>query len=177
MESTVGAGEPANATQTVPPKTRRTVMRRHGGRCAVPGCRHSAFVDLHHIVPRADGGTHDADNLLPLCGAHHRATHVGALVIRGSYSAGLTFEHADGAAYGSPAVSPARAAVLATVLELLVGMGWKQRQAQSMLDRVRPHVGEDPEVGEVLRAALREAPVSGANAVREAVAVYECLAA
>ena len=169
--------EPANATQTVPPKIRRTVMRRHGGRCAVPGCRHSAFVDLHHIVRQADGGTHTADNLIPLCGAHHRATHVGALVIRGSYSAGLTFQHADGAAYGSPAVSPARASVLATVLELLVGMGWKQRQAQSMLDRIRPHVGHEPEIGEVLRAALREAPVSGASAVREPVAVYERLAA
>jgi hypothetical protein len=56
-------------------------------------------------------------------------------------------------------------------------MGWKQRQAQSMLDRVRPHVGSDPEVGEVLRAALRAEPVWGASAVREAVAVYERLAA
>lgn len=56
-------------------------------------------------------------------------------------------------------------------------MGWKEREAQSMLDRVRPHVGPDPEVGEVLRAALRQAPVSGANVVREAVAAYERLAA
>lgn len=102
---------------------------------------------------------------------------MGALVIRGSYSAGLTFQHADGTPYGAPAVSPARASVLATVFELLVGMGWKQRQAQSLLDRVRPHVGEDPEVGDVLRAALREAPVSGASAVREAVAGYDRLAA
>ena len=58
-----------------------------------------------------------------------------------------------------------------------VGMGWKQRQAQSLLDRVRPHVGDDPEVGAVLRAALREAPVSEASAVREPVALYERLAA
>ncbi len=149
-------------------------MRRHGG----PAPSSAAATPPSSTSTTSPGRpTAAPDNLLPLCGAHHRATHVGALVTRGSDSAGLTFEHADGVAYGSPAVSPARAGVLATVLELLVGMGWKQRQAQSMLDRVRPHVGEDPEVSEVLRAALREAPVSGASAVREAVAVYERLAA
>ena len=33
-----------------------------------------------------------------LCGAHHKAVHEGTLVIRGTYSAGFVFEHADGIA-------------------------------------------------------------------------------
>src|SRR5690606_29400062 len=69
------------------------------------------------------------------------SAHVGALVIRGTYSSGLTFEHADGRPYGSPAVSPAKASALATALELHVGLGFKHREAQSMIDRIRTHVG------------------------------------
>lgn len=59
--------------------------------------------------------------------------------------------------------------MLATVLELLVGMRG--------LDRIRAHVGAGSTVEEVLLAALRAAPDSGAGAVREAVAAYEQLAA
>lgn len=168
---------PGRATQTVPPRVRRAVLRRHHRRCAVPGCRQSTFVDVHHLDRQADGGDHHADNLIALCGAHHRATHVGTLVIRGSYSTGLDFEHADGSSYGEPAVEPAKAGVLATVLELLVGMGWKQREAQSMVDRVRAHVGVGASVEDALRAALQAAPVAGASVVREEVAVYQRLAA
>ncbi len=75
------------------------------------------------------------------------------------------------------AAVPPLAGVLATVLELLVGMGFSHLEAQRMLDRVRAHVGAGATVEEVLLAALRAAPDSGAGAVREAVAAYEQLAA
>ena len=95
-------------------------MRRHGG----PAPSSAAATPPSSTSTTSPGRpTAAPDNLLPLCGAHHRATHVGALVTRGSDSAGLTFEHADGVAYGSPAVSPARVPVLATVLELLERAG------------------------------------------------------
>ncbi len=42
----------ARATQTIPPAIRRQVVRREHGRCAVPGCRCSRFLDIHHIRPR-----------------------------------------------------------------------------------------------------------------------------
>jgi Holliday junction resolvasome RuvABC DNA-binding subunit len=84
--------------------------------------------------------------------------HEGTLVIRGTYSAGFELEHADGTAYGEAAASPARAALLAQVLAALVGMGWKQRDAQAMVDRAKPHVGRDTTPGEAMRAALRGAP-------------------
>src|SRR6187399_747425 len=63
------------ATQTIPPATRRTVLRRDEGRCRVPGCRHAVFVEPHHIGLRSEGGDHDPENLITLCGAHHRAVH------------------------------------------------------------------------------------------------------
>lgn len=189
----VDVAAPRKAAQSVAPRVRRAVLRRHGGRCAVPGCRQSGFVDVHHVDRRADGGDHGADNLVVLCGTHHDATHVGTLVIRGRYSTGFSFEHADGATYGAPTVSPARGRVLSTVLALLVGMGFKQREAQGMLDRVKgTHVGGDGElrVEDVLRAALQAAPVAGyssartgasaagpSGGVRERLAVYERLVA
>jgi len=95
----VGA-QPTRAWQDVPPAIRRQVMRRDGGRCVVPGCAQAVFVDLHHVVPRSEGGDHDPENLCVLCGAHHRALHRGQLIIEGRVSAGLVFRHADGSNYG-----------------------------------------------------------------------------
>jgi hypothetical protein len=76
-------GGPANATQDIPPKTRRFVWRRDGDRCTVPGCRSSSFLEVHHIIHRENGGGHEPENLTLLCGGHHDAHHSGRLVIRG----------------------------------------------------------------------------------------------
>lgn len=168
----VDVATPGRATQTVPPKTRRAVSRRHGDRCAVPGCRHAAFVDIHHVDRRADGGDHDPERLVTLCGAHHAAVHEGTLVVRGTYSTGFRFEHADGVPYGEVAASPARSALLAQVLVALVGMGWKQRDAQAMVDRAKPHVGRETTASEALRLALREGAVPRGTGVREELAAY-----
>lgn len=54
------------------------------GRCTIPGCRASCFIDVHHLVPRAHGGTHEMSNLALLCAGHHRALHAGLIVIEGS---------------------------------------------------------------------------------------------
>lgn len=56
------------ATQSIPPATRRQVLRRDGNRCVVPGCQNHRFLDVHHVVPRAEGGTHDSEQLATLCG-------------------------------------------------------------------------------------------------------------
>ena len=89
------------ASQTIPPATRRAVIQRDHERCRVPGCRASTYVDIHHIVPRAQGGTHDPWNLLLLCDAHHDAVHEGRLAIRGRVPDALVFQHADGRDYGT----------------------------------------------------------------------------
>jgi hypothetical protein len=62
----------------------RFVWRRDGGRCRVDGCRSSRGLEVHHIVHRADGGSHDPFNLAILCSACHLAHHRGALSITGT---------------------------------------------------------------------------------------------
>lgn len=44
------------AKQSIPPATRRLVLRRHARRCVVPGCHHSRYVDVHHLHLRSEGG-------------------------------------------------------------------------------------------------------------------------
>ncbi|MEO8840643.1 MAG: HNH endonuclease signature motif containing protein [Kofleriaceae bacterium] len=75
--------EPKRAKQDVSPATRRAVFRRDHGGCRVQGCRSSRNLDVHHVVARADGGSHELENLLLLCGAHHTMLHEGTLRITG----------------------------------------------------------------------------------------------
>jgi hypothetical protein len=75
---------PERASQDIPPSTARLVWRRDGGRCRVPGCRSARGLEIHHLVHRADGGSHDASNLCLLCSACHLAHHRGALTIAGT---------------------------------------------------------------------------------------------
>jgi hypothetical protein len=149
------------ATQTIPPRVRRAVVRRHHNRCAVPGCGHGAFVHVHHMELRSEGGTHDPERMVPLCSAHHRAVHDGRLVVSGTYSQGLAFTHADGRPYGTPEPDAGRARVLAEVFQILASMGFRQREARQMVDEAGPHVGGDVGVQEALRTVLRRARVHG----------------
>lgn len=47
------------------------MMTMWGGKCAMPGCNHSKFIELHHVHDWAAGGSTDLDNLIPLCSACH----------------------------------------------------------------------------------------------------------
>ena len=51
--------------------------------CAFPGCTRPAdWCDAHHITHWADGGPTDLDNLVLLCGHHHRVIHHGGWQVR-----------------------------------------------------------------------------------------------
>jgi hypothetical protein len=62
-------------TSTIPPRVRREVLARDRHRCRRKGCHHNRFLDIHHIIPRAAGGTHDPENLVTLCTACHGLFH------------------------------------------------------------------------------------------------------
>ncbi|TCN57245.1 HNH endonuclease [Rhodococcus sp. SMB37] len=54
---------------------RRALAVRDGG-CSFPGCSTPpAWADAHHIDHWVDGGDTDLDNLVMLCGHHHRLMH------------------------------------------------------------------------------------------------------
>jgi hypothetical protein len=145
----------ARATQAVPPAVRRSVLTRDGQRCVVPGCRHATWVDMHHIDPKAEGGDHDPENLVCVCGAHHLALHRGDLVIEGRVSAGLSFRHADGTQYGGP-VSPHAAEVHGSVFRAMRGLGFREGDARRAVERAATHVGQAASAENLLRAALGE---------------------
>jgi hypothetical protein len=147
-------GQPTKARQDVTPAVRRKVMRRDGGRCVVPGCAHGMFLDVHHIELRSEGGDHIPDNLVTLCGAHHRALHRGQLVIEGRVSTGLIFRHADGTPYGR-AADPRTVSVFEHAFLGLRSLGFREAEARRALERIRAetHVG-DASVESILRRAL-----------------------
>jgi hypothetical protein len=131
-------------------------MRRDGGRCCVPGCRHATYVDVHHILPRADGGGHDPEGLCVLCGAHHRASHRGSLIIEGTASEGFRFLHADGTVYGGR-VQPELAGASRDAFLALRGLGCRQTQARRAVEAARATFEPEsvPSASELVRAALR----------------------
>jgi len=133
------------ATQTVSPKRRREVVERDGGKCAVPGCRHVVYVDVHHVQRRADGGGHELSNLVSLCPVHHDAAHRGALVIRREADA-LLFERADGRPYGSMGDGSALASCTKAErhFQRIAAVTGSELRARVALDAAR---GEVPRLG------------------------------
>ncbi len=62
-------------SRTVPGWLRRLVHHRDGGTCVFHGCDNTNWLQVHHIVHWSKGGTTDLDNLILLCGFHHRFVH------------------------------------------------------------------------------------------------------
>jgi hypothetical protein len=141
------------ATQSVAPALRRRVMHRDGGRCRVPGCRHAAFTDVHHLRLRSEGGKSTLENLVTLCSAHHRAIHRGELVVDGTPSRGLDFRHADGTPYGE-LPSPANADLRARAYRALTAMGYRETEAKRALAQVEGSASGSLE--QLVRLGLRE---------------------
>jgi 5-methylcytosine-specific restriction endonuclease McrA len=147
-------GTQPRATQTIPPARRRHVLRRDGGKCVIPGCRHAVFVDIHHIDPKVEGGGNDSENLATLCAAHHRAVHSGRLTIEGDMSTGLVVRHADGRPYGL-APRPREVEERALVFQALKKLGFRESEARRGVERAETHVGTGVGIEALLRASLR----------------------
>lgn len=90
-----------------------------------------------------------------LCGAHHRAVHLGTLVIRGSASTGLSFSHADGTPYGGP-LEPSAIDMAARAFGALCKLGFPQLRARALVDKVLA-LGRPASLSELIRAALQAA--------------------
>jgi len=141
------------ATQTTPPALRRAVLARDHRRCRVPGCRNSAFVDLHHLHLRSEGGPDDPENLITLCGAHHRAAHRGQLLIDGTATT-LGFRHSDGNPYGRVA-EPQALDARAKTFRALRSLGFREADVHAVLAQLEREGGlAAATVEQWVRAAL-----------------------
>ncbi len=65
----------------VPGPLLRALRLRDQNRCRFPGCAHQRYVEAHHVKHWIDGGETCLENLVLLCGAHHRMLHHGAFHI------------------------------------------------------------------------------------------------
>jgi hypothetical protein len=87
----------------VPDRLRRALEVRDRF-CRFPGCGVPAHMaEAHHVDHWADGGRTDRDNVLMLCGFHHRRHHGGGYTIRKT-PGGFSFETHDGHVIGSRAL-------------------------------------------------------------------------
>ena len=93
--------------RVVPADLRRLVLDRDRG-CRHPGCDNRRFLDIHHVVHWLDGGRTDPDNLIALCGRHHRAHHQGDLQISGLAARrdGVEFRNRHGVLITGPRALP-----------------------------------------------------------------------
>jgi hypothetical protein len=64
-----------NTSRIIPRRIRRHVLKRDGHSCTFPGCEMSRFVDIHHVTHWVHNGPTHPDNLITLCGFHHKLVH------------------------------------------------------------------------------------------------------
>jgi hypothetical protein len=84
------------ARRSVPAKLRRVLEARDGGTCRWPGCENRRHLDAHHRVHWAQGGETSLENLVLLCGHHHRLVHEGGYAIEDGPEGGLRFRNRYG---------------------------------------------------------------------------------
>lgn len=71
----------------------RALWNRDGG-CVFPACARRRYLHGHHIVHWADGGPTTLENMVLLCGQHHRCLHEGGFSLARAHDGSLRF--ADG---------------------------------------------------------------------------------
>jgi hypothetical protein len=149
-----GARVLPRAHQSIPPALRRAVLLRDQRRCQVPGCNNTIWRDLHHLELRSEGGAHSLDNVICICGSHHRAAHRGVILLDRSEAGALRVRHADGSAYGQR-VQPQALELRTKVFSALRHLGFREAEAQAALEQLRRDpAGEQASFDGLLRQAL-----------------------
>ena len=88
----VGIGR---VSRQIAPWLAREIRHRDAG-CRWTGCNRTGWVAIHHIVHWGEGGPTDMQNLITLCGPHHRLVHEGGWKILGNPNGDVTFVAPDG---------------------------------------------------------------------------------
>ena len=98
-------------TRRDPTDAQRIEIRRRDKGCRFPGCTHTEFTDVHHVVHWVDNGPTNLDNLVELCDQHHRCVHEMGWKMSGDANVELTFRSPTGrlsTSTPSPAFTSAR---------------------------------------------------------------------
>jgi hypothetical protein len=90
-------------TKREPSASMMRQLRHRDRGCRFPGCGSTAFAIAHHIVWWSRGGATDLDNLLLICGFHHRLVHEHGWTVERAEDGRLRWFRADGSRYrGGP---------------------------------------------------------------------------
>lgn len=80
--------------------------------CLAPGCGRTRFLHSHHVRHWSRGGRTHPDNMIMLCGEHHRAVHNGVFSVLALGQQRFRFLNADGSLSSpAPVVSGTTAAL------------------------------------------------------------------
>lgn len=71
--------------KNIPQSISIKVLTEAGYRCAVPNCRATLAMDLHHIWQVSEGGKNDPKNLIALCPYCHNLHHRGTIPAEAIY--------------------------------------------------------------------------------------------
>jgi hypothetical protein len=91
--------------RTVSTALKRALWSRDRG-CSFPGCRHTRYVDAHHIKHWTKGGATSLENLTLLCTYHHTLLHEGGFTIHDDERAGIYFRRPDGRVIPRSGIAP-----------------------------------------------------------------------
>jgi hypothetical protein len=83
-------------TRRDPSDAQRIEIRRRDKGCRFPGCTHTEFTDVHHVLHWTNGGATDLSNLVELCDQHHRFVHEMGWKISGDANVEVTFRSPTG---------------------------------------------------------------------------------
>jgi hypothetical protein len=83
-------------TRRDPSDAQRIEIRRRDKGCRFPGCTHTEFTDVHHLLHWTSGGATDLCNLVELCDQHHRFVHEMGWKLSGDANVELTFRSPTG---------------------------------------------------------------------------------
>jgi hypothetical protein len=109
-ESDAGDAIALGRTRREPSASMMRELRHRDRGCRFPGCGSTAFSNAHHIVWWSRGGATDLDNLLLICGFHHRLIHEHGWTVERADDGRVRWFRADGSRYRG---GPERGAMLA----------------------------------------------------------------
>ncbi|MGH2539268.1 MAG: DUF222 domain-containing protein [Actinomycetota bacterium] len=102
-ESDAGDAVAFGRTRREPSAAMMRQLRHRDRGCRFPGCGSTAFANAHHIVWWSRGGSTDLENLVLICGFHHRLVHEHGWTIERGPDGRVRWFRADGTRYrGGP---------------------------------------------------------------------------
>lgn len=156
-------------TRRDPDARLRRLVHGRDRSCRMPGCGATRWLHVHHVVPWERGGPTDLDNLVLLCGFHHRLVHDAGWQLRPDGPGRWSFHPPDGPGGPRPRSVPPPMPLTAAVTAVLEDRA-RQQDERALLPAGYDGLGHDHDLTvevllDRLTAALPQEHPAGAGAV------------